>query len=904
MLNLDQAKPQWAFVAILTTGSFLFAYLYTWYPAYYRFGFAKLRATLMWCLAWASVALVCVQIANNESSNSGPILFYVGLPLAALAGALAISERRRHILGKDVFLISSPYEIELKVRFMLEPLVNKRRRATAGLDQNDKDAKTEEDIADSKLVAQAGDVYRKALMTIGNSSILLVFQSQYFYATAHNGVLGARALAKASRAAPFHLDEQFFVYRRQQMCQEYFSSNASESRDVIMYMTLMQSIQTVRQVEVKCMRAQAGFWNELLSSRPDSTRLRAISSIINENIALGQKSFRTLLRMSPDSPQVCRMYANWLGTVMYDQEKKVKYLNRAAVLESGVEDAEGQDGGAGALSMFRGAGRLDIDGMRDGSSAVLRLLCDEERLGTVETVNAAALRLFGCARHDLIGRDFTVVLPEPFARAYQSAAQAYVVQGSLDIRGSKSVFFKNKNGYLFPGRLTVKDIPGQGVLPSFVAIAEPVTTGARDHFLLVNSDGYITGCTVNCLALCPELRVEDALDNNTHISALVPGYDETLAQKMATLSGASISLVSSANRDTDYGGLDATVWETAMSTGYSDVRVVRILTNEESGSQPPSHPTYDQVYPTFPKKGNNDSLCDSFEGARVRGVSPALPGNEPFGTYPRPGGGIASFVPMAPKMERASSVRFPGRSSMRGSVSLTLPEGTALESHEMKPLSKPSNSPEAIAIVLDEIEIPHVLPSADSTSDSDDGNGGSYMQPMPPLERIATCKVNAAYEDTTAGDNVNGYSSQTRQHEQPEDRGNDLHRKKRDDLEDGRSSASGRSNSSVKRVNTLRRLLVETNNKGLSPVLRTFRMVVLFSLATLIAMAIAQYVVEKKQVTSFKDSFDILKTVGDIRFNGISAGLNARFLSLANSGLKPASQIPLYNDNLFVDSEG
>eukprot|EP01137_Pigoraptor_chileana_P035335 Opistho-2@29177 len=41
VLNLDETKPQWVFVAVLTGGSFLFSYLYTWYPAYYRFGYAR-----------------------------------------------------------------------------------------------------------------------------------------------------------------------------------------------------------------------------------------------------------------------------------------------------------------------------------------------------------------------------------------------------------------------------------------------------------------------------------------------------------------------------------------------------------------------------------------------------------------------------------------------------------------------------------------------------------------------------------------------------------------------------------------------------------------------------------------------------------------------------------------------
>lgn len=80
----------------------------------------------------------------------------------------------------------------------------------------------------------------------------------------------------------------------------------------------------------------------------------------------------------------------------------------------------------------------------------------------IETVNTAAVRLFGYAAHEMIGHNVSMLMPQPFCGLHDQYVQSYLQTGVKKIIGiGREAVAKRKNGSLFPIDLSV----GEAVLP-------------------------------------------------------------------------------------------------------------------------------------------------------------------------------------------------------------------------------------------------------------------------------------------------------------------------------------------------------------------------------------------------------------------------------------------------------
>ena len=91
-------------------------------------------------------------------------------------------------------------------------------------------------------------------------------------------------------------------------------------------------------------------------------------------------------------------------------------------------------------------------------SAVDGILTIDSR-GIIESVNAAAERIFGYAAADLLGRNVTILMPEPFATQHDAYIHNYLKTGERRIIGiGREVVGKRRDGSLFPVDLAVSEI--------------------------------------------------------------------------------------------------------------------------------------------------------------------------------------------------------------------------------------------------------------------------------------------------------------------------------------------------------------------------------------------------------------------------------------------------------------
>ncbi len=95
--------------------------------------------------------------------------------------------------------------------------------------------------------------------------------------------------------------------------------------------------------------------------------------------------------------------------------------------------------------------------------------------GSIETVNGAALRLFGYAAGELVGRNVSMLMPQPFQREHDGYLHRYLTTGEKRIIGiGREVIGLRKDGHEFPIDLSVGEGTANG-RRFFTAVIRDIT---------------------------------------------------------------------------------------------------------------------------------------------------------------------------------------------------------------------------------------------------------------------------------------------------------------------------------------------------------------------------------------------------------------------------------------------
>ena len=109
-----------------------------------------------------------------------------------------------------------------------------------------------------------------------------------------------------------------------------------------------------------------------------------------------------------------------------------------------------------------------LDNMLDGVLTI-------NKRGHIESVNKAAIKLFGYSANEMLGQSVAMLLPEPYSGDHVQQMQLFKHTGSNYLVGTaREILGKRKDGRIFPISLSVSKIARPG-RPTFVSVIRDIT---------------------------------------------------------------------------------------------------------------------------------------------------------------------------------------------------------------------------------------------------------------------------------------------------------------------------------------------------------------------------------------------------------------------------------------------
>jgi two-component system sensor kinase FixL len=133
---------------------------------------------------------------------------------------------------------------------------------------------------------------------------------------------------------------------------------------------------------------------------------------------------------------------------------------------SPIRDRTGKIAGASAIARDITTLKQDVARLRE-SEARLRSIVDSavdaivviDAHGRIETLNGAAVRLFGYSAHEVTGRNVSMLMPSPYAEEHDHYLSRYLTTGVKKIIGiGREVTGRRKDGSTFPVHLSVGEM--------------------------------------------------------------------------------------------------------------------------------------------------------------------------------------------------------------------------------------------------------------------------------------------------------------------------------------------------------------------------------------------------------------------------------------------------------------
>lgn len=495
--------------------TFLAAVIYIALP-YYHQHITALRVVMTWLLAWTSICAI-VNDQQNQDNTAGALLFYVANPLVIVCAILMVRTRRQNIAVSELHQLWHSCEVELRARFFLQHLAavqSDNPLLPGGGTRDDRgfgitklqggsisDVKL--DPEDMKMLEEwyndgARRFPQSPLVHMGFAIFLLHFK----VVTTQPCLVH---LGMAEELEP-QLDQRMFIYQVRAIVEQQIRKKASH---MLSYVAFQRHAFEARRCDVLATRYKVAFWQVLSSAKPDIGRLHGLGIELHHNLHKAMFHYQAALRLNSQSPQELRNYGSFLIQMMNDTEQGQLMLDRAEEIDNARSKVE--------TSTFVGRVTKPLSAF-DDRNAVIGI----NAWGELMHVNAGACRIWGYAENEMVHRNVTNFMPQPWSVNHPSFLSGFRQRGSCGLLGNRvTIFGLNKNGLIFPFMVEVHQITCPSTSMCFMSvIQEPQMKG---HTLFVDhTTGKVNYWTAGCLEYFPALT--ERREQGVCMKDCIPGF--------------------------------------------------------------------------------------------------------------------------------------------------------------------------------------------------------------------------------------------------------------------------------------------------------------------------------------------------------------------------------------------
>ncbi|KAI9334520.1 hypothetical protein DFJ73DRAFT_962976 [Zopfochytrium polystomum] len=548
--SLSHAKWIMTASCLATSSSLAFGYL--WYMPFYNLKYSALRSGLMNNFLWASL---CMLYSVLRPYSDAGIFFIIGVPIVGFVSVLLFNSRVQTVKDMPVSSIHDPLILELKARFKLmergllfiDGLNRPENGANGGPGASPNLVTTAQaglgvmgvsqvNEAEKATLDEANEIYIQGQRQMPKSCMLQLFAGSFQLNHLNNRAQCLALNAKAAGMSP-KLDEAFIIFRRQRLLNERFAGG-----DVIDFIAFEQNLQNARQNERKATIAVVQFWSELLKRHPSFYKLQSYGAAISQAVSLAQSHYITLIKLSPDTPQVFRLYGNFLINVLNDHKQGQELIDHADELEDEDERENiGDDDSLDIKSVASVSTNIDLFSDENG---LITMSGEHANLGIILNANPTALRMFGYKRSELIGRKIEKIIPSPFAEMHDTFLRRYLQTGFAKvIDRSRQILGINNSNYLIPFMLHVKHMVDDKGKQTFIGVVKACRESPHSGFLILDEKFYMIhfAKVLGDFFGEPERSMEeidrDDPSNRIHLSKWLPGAGVEKADEISSRKG-------------------------------------------------------------------------------------------------------------------------------------------------------------------------------------------------------------------------------------------------------------------------------------------------------------------------------------------------------------------------------
>lgn len=403
VVNVFTVGSYMVLIIVLAAVGFVWLVAHVYFMPFFSHFMNRLWVAGACCYLAAVVALTFnVYVRSVDAA----LLLYIMLPLAAGCGIAIADARANAIICAAPERLMTPYEVELRARYMLHTFVRGHPLFSAHMGSVDRahahsassahathaagavvpvsEADMDAEYLQPEHAATLLDLYRKAAPRFAGNPMLHLFTSRFYGSVLGNRHMQMSHLLQADRCSPA-IDVAFTVFQTRRHLENEAGSRSSggEAVSALARVSLDKYTADARKNVQRAATRQLAFWAELNDPTPNLTRLHRLARETNEAIRATEANFLEVFSISSQALPQLRLYAAFNLHVTCNTEKATVLLGEA----ERIEDARSRDHRTEAGSHLDVLAESNLEVWTD-STAILTTSSNLRDLGVITSVNS------------------------------------------------------------------------------------------------------------------------------------------------------------------------------------------------------------------------------------------------------------------------------------------------------------------------------------------------------------------------------------------------------------------------------------------------------------------------------------------------------------------------------------